>query len=95
MEGEEPGTSASVPAKKSRKAHASSKEAKNLAAWAKKELRLHQAVERSIQRALEEASVRDVPGQSAPPRGIIEPGLSGLPSGDCGGSYGPAPSFVP
>lgn len=71
-----PGPSLAGPSKKSKQSAkaSSSKEEKTAAAQSKEELRLHQAIERSIQKAIKEASVREVTTPSAP--GVRQPGLA-------------------
>lgn len=54
LDSEQPGTSSPAPAKKSKKSSHKSD------STSKEELRLHQAIERSIQKALKEASIKEV-----------------------------------
>lgn len=65
QDSEAPGSSSSGPSKRAKQSQTSSKEAKAIATQAKQELRLHQAIERSIQKALKEATVRSLPAQDS------------------------------
>lgn len=76
---EQPGTSQQVPAKWNRKSQAPSKGAKSSSALAKEELRLHQAIECSIQKALREASMRES-DQAATTADPATPPLVGAPA---------------
>lgn len=66
------GPSSAGTSKKSKKASSSKEEEKASAARAKEELRLHQAIERSIQKAIKEASIKEL--ASPPDPGTSRPG---------------------
>lgn len=80
QDNEQPGSSYSAPTKWSKKPPTASRASKFSAARAKEELRLHQAIERSIQKALKEASVKeqDQPAQAMAPAST-PPGVTPAP----------------
>lgn len=71
--GDAPPGSSVGPSKRSKKS-SSSKEERDAAARAKEELRLHQAIEKSIQKAIKEASIREVVSPTG--QGVSQPGLA-------------------
>lgn len=90
------GSSSAVPSKQQKGSH-SSKEAKALAVKAKEELRLHEVIERSIQKALREASLREVPShsESSPLPAAAPPPPASTPSGLKRTSGTPLPQLSP